>query len=190
MQVGRGGDVGGGECRGRVGGRSAMCLGGDEALPARSAECSVESRPAVRLRSDEGLAAGSQGGELVGVQRLGEAAVALDPDAGQLAHVRAEATAACGDARGDVVKPLLRSGEVAPTGAVRRGGAHPLPDREQQLGRQAVSRTLGNRVEWRSIARAAELGAAHPAGHWRLTFTLAILVTHDDEHVVNESVRW
>ena len=59
---------------------------------------------------------------------------------------------------GEIVELLLRLREITSTSGIGRVGVYPGPDREQQLGRQAVARALGNRVEQSSIARRSNSG--------------------------------
>jgi hypothetical protein len=127
------------------------------------------------LGVDEGLPARGEGGELVGISDLGMAG--FETSTGQLADLGAEAATACGDARSGIVKLLQRQGAIASTCGVGSVGAGTLPDREGQLGRQAVPRTFGDRIECRSIVGALRLGASHPACHRTLTSSRAMSIT-------------
>jgi hypothetical protein len=92
-------------------------------------------------------------------------AVDLGPDAGEPADVGAQPSTTRCDARGNLVKSSLGLLRIASPERIGRVRAYPLPDRERQLARQAMARSLDDRIEPISLALAVELGGVQPARH-------------------------
>jgi hypothetical protein len=118
------------------------CLGGDQGVPARCAGSQLIDAPGAERR-----------------------AVELGPHAREPADIGAQPSATRCDARGEFVKSPLGLLRIASTEAVGRIRACPLPDRERQLVRQAMARSLDDRIEPISLALALELGGMQPARH-------------------------
>ena len=89
----------------------------------------------------------------------------LDPHPRRAADVGAQPTSAHRDARRELVEaPPGQLGVASPRG-IGRVRAHPVPDRQRQLARQAMAGALDDRIEASTLALALDLGWVHPPRH-------------------------
>lgn len=131
--------------------------------------------PLSGLRCDQRLPARRADCQLAHTQRTWCFAAELDADSRHPAHVGAEPAAARGDARPDRVESAPRLLRVVAAVGVGRFPAHPFPDRQRQLARQAVGGTLDERIELISDALALKLGWTYPPRQGRRTPGLVTL---------------
>jgi hypothetical protein len=80
------------------------------------------------------------------------------------------------------VKSPLGLLRIASTEAIGRVRAYSLPDRERQLARQAMARSLDDRIEPISLALALELGWVQPARHRPTVFSLTSSLPAHSQH--------
>jgi len=129
----------------------------------------VVGGPAARFGGDERLPAGRARDQLIELA-AGGAAVLLGIDPGELADVGLQPAAARRDACRDPVEPPLGLLEIQRACAIGGRVTYAFPDRLRLLARQAISRTLDDRIERIPLAPAIQLVRAHPSLrllHWR-----------------------